>query len=909
MKSYLSGFLALILIAAQSKVQADDGLLVRYTFDNTTGVSVPDASGSGYDATLVNEASIVTMGKYKVLDLGNGTGYLDMGAAIGGVVPTLGDYTVSVYYRVDKNAPLSGDGYFLWAFSVLANNVETEGPYIAYRLNKQRFALSTGGWSNENAVSLETVADKGAWKHVLYRQTGERGQLYLDGQLVADPDTVSIPQPLDVISSSAMACNWLGRAPFSNDNYLQNTLIYDFRLYSRSVTDDEIIGLSSEINDLNSEYGSDYLTQIGALLDQAEELIREHNSNLYPQSVEQVLEAVFGPIVEAYEQGTITALDAPDFVNQLQLAIDNYLASALGLKIRYDFENVTDQTVPDVSNSGYDGTLYNEASVIQMGKYNVLSLGNKTGYVDMGKSAGNIISSMNNFTISAYYRLDKSASLSGNGHFLWAFSVLASNGASDGPYLAYRLNKQRFALSTGGWGSENAIDLDAEAEKGAWHHVVYRQDGTVGELYIDGEIVGISTTEIPIPSGAFTTPPAYNWIGRAPFSGDNYLKNTLVYDFRLYNQAVDVEEITAWAALTGDLDAEYDYGTKGDFTQLTALIEEYAAIADAALVNPGEGVGQYPQDATLVLKDSISSAQNLVDADAASQFLINEQIDVLKIAYEAFLATAGSAMVYPEELGAEYHFESGLYYIEVGNYYLTVPESGANNTYLQLRPYIGNEDKINNNQVWNIQYNAMFSDPLSELALYSIVSDVAAYDVEYDSSTATWISDGAWHLDEQGRMKTGGTAVAQSLDGDNYTWREHRIYYNGEAYSIVNDHDNAAIVFANETENETPQAKAGYKKFNFRFRAIDDVVSNPKLPDAIRKPSAITDKSLIRGTRGEIVISGADAGSPVYVYDISGRLIQTVKAGSNETRIAAVPGLYIVKVSGQHPVANKVIVR
>ena len=60
------------------ETEASD-LKIHYTFDNVTGRTVTDASGSGYNGTLMNDASILVMGKYKVLKLGNGTGYLNIG--------------------------------------------------------------------------------------------------------------------------------------------------------------------------------------------------------------------------------------------------------------------------------------------------------------------------------------------------------------------------------------------------------------------------------------------------------------------------------------------------------------------------------------------------------------------------------------------------------------------------------------------------------------------------------------------------------------------------------------------------------------------------------------------------------------------------------------------------------------
>jgi hypothetical protein len=343
------------------------------------------------------------------------------------------------------------------------------------------------------------------------------------------------------------------------------------------------------------------------------------------------------------------------------------------------------------------------------------------------------------------------------------------------------------------------------------------------------------------------------------------------------------------------LNHELNYGSQGDFSPLTALIAQYNAFL--ATVSIGDGVGQYPEVAKLEFEDAIAEAQTFANANTGSQYLIDTEITKLKSAYDVFTGKVGFTVVYPASAGeTQYPFESGLYYIEVGNYYLTMPETGAVNTFLELRPYISNDDKLHNNQVWNVQYNPVWSDLTIDRALYSFVS-----------GKEVWDADGSWHMDEIGRMKEGNTEVTQSETGSNWDWREHRIYFNGTAYSFVNNHNSKAIVFANETENEKPQSLDN-KKFNFRFRTIDEVVANPKLPNAI--PVLPADKKArIYGGWGEVVVSGVNAGDGIAVYDISGRLVKTLKAGSNENRFHIGSGLYIVRIAGQTSVTGKVIVR
>lgn len=304
------------------------------------------------------------------------------------------------------------------------------------------------------------------------------------------------------------------------------------------------------------------------------------------------------------------------------------------LKIHYTFNNVTNKTVPDESGSGINGTLFNESSILTMGKFNVLSLGNGSGYLDIGSNAGNIVKSMTDYTISVYYRVDKNASLTGNGYFLWAFSVLQANNATSGPYIAYRLNTQRYAFSTGGYNNENAIQVGAEATKNTWQHILYRQSGSTGQLYIDGKLIGANTS-VPQTSTTFTTSPSYNWIGRAPFSGDNYLRNTLVYDFRLYDTALTDYQISQLAEVVKDLNYEINYGSVGDFTQLTNYISQCNTFLTS--VNQTD----YPLNAVEEFKDAIAVAQKVVDEHIGSQYLINDYLSMLNKANTTFKSVAG----------------------------------------------------------------------------------------------------------------------------------------------------------------------------------------------------------------------------------------------------------------------------
>lgn len=322
-------------------------------------------------------------------------------------------------------------------------------------------------------------------------------------------------------------------------------------------------------------------------------------------------------------------------------------AQTAGLKLHYTFDGVNGTQVSDASGNASDATLRNEAKVFKMGKYHALDLGNGTGYLDMGRSAGEIVSSLTDFSVSAYYYVSTEASLDGAGRFLWAFSALQANTQTDGPYMAYRLNAQRFATSTGGWGSEVGMEKGTQAEKGKWSHVLYRQAGDTGELYIDGKLVQ-KVTGMPVLNTTFTSAPAYCWIGRAPFSADSYLTGTFVTDFRVYDAAVSDDELKELASLTADLEHEYKYGDPADFAELSKLVKE----CEEFIAGAG---GNYLQNALDELQDEITICKSLIAAAAVSQIIADEHMTVLQAAYDNAKATEGVKLGEATSFNAEGH--------------------------------------------------------------------------------------------------------------------------------------------------------------------------------------------------------------------------------------------------------------
>ena len=303
--------------------------------------------------------------------------------------------------------------------------------------------------------------------------------------------------------------------------------------------------------------------------------------------------------------------------------------------IHYDFSSTSGTTVNDMSGSGINATLKGSAKVEQMGSYKVMNLGNSNGYLDMSAKAGQALFDQSSFTISMYYRVNEEASLSGNGYFLWTFTNSTSCTNAYGSYIAYRLNAQRVATSKSGYASEHVVSIDNQASKGLWYHVLYRQNGTRGELLVNGEVMKSGNDMLSISDMFNGSTPQFNFIGRAPFAGDNYLANTLVYDIRLYNRWVSNTEAQELANQTKNLDYSYRYGEVGDFSSLETAISEAESFLST------ENLSVYPQSAVYEFEDVLTICRLLCEEGMASQTIIDNHTKMLKAAKQKLTITKG----------------------------------------------------------------------------------------------------------------------------------------------------------------------------------------------------------------------------------------------------------------------------
>ena len=571
-----------------------DAKLAEWNFagnliSETNGVLTVNDTRSGMVGTIKNDARIRTIGtapRFNVLDLGNGTGYFDMGAEIGKAIYSLNDYTMMAYFRVDETyTNIASNGNFIWTFSNSADAGTDQNGYIFGTLKDQGQAISTNYWNLGNqSVGVNVNATLGAWHHMAYSQSGTIGTIFVDGIEAASGPITNLPSTaITIAGKTGTLFNWLGRSCYKDDAYLQKTLVYDFQLLNVAVSGADLIGsmdgidaIPATLESLNAAYAQNPDYVLPELTTELNNL-QLANLSAVTANLSLPLKGVLDNAITITWKSTTPALidsvgnvTRPNYYNYNdtltasltkngQKVTKQFFATVVvkdgtqfsnDLLVKYDFSSVADSTVTDAAEHHLKGVMRNNATVKSIGttvKYNVLNLGDSIGYFDMGPEVGKLMYNLSDYTLGAYFRIDESYNnMKPNGNFLWNFSNSRDIYTNATGYVIASLRNQAATISYSNWTTEQTVLLGDSALRGAWHHFAYTQKGNIGTIYIDGNSLASDTvTTLPsmaLPkSGLLGT--LYNWIGRSCYADNVYLRKTQVYDFRLYKTALTDEQV------------------------------------------------------------------------------------------------------------------------------------------------------------------------------------------------------------------------------------------------------------------------------------------------------------------------------------------------------------------------------
>nr|WP_321406025.1 family 43 glycosylhydrolase [uncultured Carboxylicivirga sp.] len=294
------------------------------------------------------------------------------------------------------------------------------------------------------------------------------------------------------------------------------------------------------------------------------------------------------------------------------------------LKVHYGLsgDSQGSTSVIDESGNGYAASLTNGATISTYDGQTVIDLGTSNGYVDLGSSFGTAVASLADFSVMAKVFIPTTSSITGNGNFVWTFAN-SNDIANDAKgCLFYSAKNTRYAISPTNWSSESGISNSSAMTKGSWQTIIYVQRNAVGKIYINGQMI-VSGDITMTPSELGATP--YNYLGRSCYSGDAYLSNAKIADFRVYDGPLSTDQVEELSGISSEyypttVLAKFDFATAqdvdGNYTGTLNNGAEIISYGDGSVLRLGENNGYFnlssgfgAQVATL---DSFSISTNLL---------------------------------------------------------------------------------------------------------------------------------------------------------------------------------------------------------------------------------------------------------------------------------------------------------
>jgi len=176
---------------------------------------------------------------------------------------------------------------------------------------------------------------------------------------------------------------------------------------------------------------------------------------------------------------------------------------------RYTFDgNANDSGAGSVVNGTVTGGTYVSGQIGQ-----AINLSGSNQYVSFPTG---FVSGLSNFSIATWVRLDTISN--------WSRVFDFGSGESVNMFLTPQNSATgavRFAITTGGNGSEQQITGSSALPTGQWVHVAVTKSGNTGTLYVNGSVVGTNNSMSLSPSSLGNT--VQNYIGRSQYSADPYL--------------------------------------------------------------------------------------------------------------------------------------------------------------------------------------------------------------------------------------------------------------------------------------------------------------------------------------------------------------------------------------------------
>jgi hypothetical protein len=203
--------------------------LLQLKFDESSGTTAADATGHGWNGTLVNNPTWVSGQSGNAVSMNGTNQYVSLPT---GVVSSLNDFTISAWVKLNALstwARLFDFGTGTGDFMFLTPTASPSGV---------RFGITTSGSGNEQSINYTNNLSLGVWHNIAVTFAAGIGILYVDGLPVATNSAMNLTPSL--LGNTTQ--NWIGRSQFSNNPYL-NGLVDDFRIYNGALSPGEIASL------------------------------------------------------------------------------------------------------------------------------------------------------------------------------------------------------------------------------------------------------------------------------------------------------------------------------------------------------------------------------------------------------------------------------------------------------------------------------------------------------------------------------------------------------------------------------------------------------------------------------------------------------------------------------------------
>ena len=211
-----------------AEVPAD--LVVRYRFDEKSGIVARDSSGHGYHGTYshppVRGGSLVLSGDGEHVTIPNG------------VLKDADAVTVAAHVKWPASTTVN---QWLFALGPDSNKYLFVSPANGSRVFYS--AITTGGWQAESKLSGSAFA-AGTWQHVAVTVDGrtKAATLHLNGVPVARASDVLV-RPADLYDPTRSFSGYIGRSLYGADPYFAGE-VDDFRIYRRALSTAELLELA-----------------------------------------------------------------------------------------------------------------------------------------------------------------------------------------------------------------------------------------------------------------------------------------------------------------------------------------------------------------------------------------------------------------------------------------------------------------------------------------------------------------------------------------------------------------------------------------------------------------------------------------------------------------------------------------